>query len=138
MRAREMYDRHADLVATDPEYAPVYGVKERCVLNSSKYFHVVDGLPSDIMHEILEGVLPLHLKVMLRKFVLDEKRFTLDERNRWIHGFAFGASDFRNKPSLLKNLNASDCPIRQSGIVSETFLVMLKSNFNFKNNYMYY
>ncbi len=73
MRSREMYDRHAALATTDPESASIYGVKKMSGLNSSKYFHVVDGLPSDIMHAILEGVLPLHLKVMLKKFVLDEK-----------------------------------------------------------------
>ncbi len=110
-----MYNRHAALVTADPESASVYGVKTQSELNNSKYFHVVDGLPSDIMHDILEGVLPLHLKVMLRKFVIEEKRFTIDELNRRIHGFAFGANDSRNKPSLLKNLNASDNPIRQSG-----------------------
>jgi hypothetical protein len=58
-------------------------------MNNSKYFHVVDGLPSDIMHDILECVLPLHFKVMLRKFVLEEKKFTIDELNTQIHGFAF-------------------------------------------------
>jgi hypothetical protein len=46
------------MVSTDP--ASVYGVKAQSELNNSKYFHVVDGLPSDIMHDILEEVLPLH------------------------------------------------------------------------------
>lgn len=65
MRSRDMYDRHAALVSTDPASVSVYGVKAQSELNNSKYFHVVDGLPSDIMHDILEGVLPLHFKVML-------------------------------------------------------------------------
>lgn len=118
MRSREMYDRHANFAATDPESATVYGVKARSELNSSKYFHVVDGLPSDIMHDILEGVLPLHFKVMLKVF-LDKKMFTLDELNRRIQGFPFGPNDSRNKPSLIKNLSASDCTVRQSGIIPE-------------------
>lgn len=135
MRSREMYDRHAALVSTDPESVSVYGVKAQSELNNSKYFHVVDGLPSDIMHDILEGVLPLQFKVMLRKFVVEERRFTIEELNRRIQGFAFGTNDFRNKPSLLKKITASDCPIRQSGIVPDKFLVMFnKSNFNFENN----
>ena len=117
MRTREMYDRHAVLVSSDPESASVYGVKRQSALNNSKFFHVVNGLPSDIMHDILEGVLPLHVNVMLRKFIMDEKYFTLDELNRRLHSFSFGANDFRNKPSLLRNLNASDCQIRQSGLL---------------------
>ena len=39
-------------------------VSRQSALNNSKFFHVVDGLPSDIVHDILEGVLPLHVKVM--------------------------------------------------------------------------
>jgi hypothetical protein len=131
MRSRKMYDRHAAMVSTDPESASVYGVKAQSELNNSKYFHVVDGLPSDIMHDILEGVLPLHFKVMLRKFIVEEKRFTINELNRRIQGFAFGTSDYRNKPSLLKNITASDC---QSGIVPNKSLIWFKSNFNFENS----
>ena len=48
---------------------------------------------------------------------MDEKYFTLDELNRRLHSFSFGANDFRKKPSLLKNLNASDCQIRQSRLL---------------------
>ena len=115
MRSRSMYDRHAEMASTDPESATVYGVKARSELNNSKYFHVVDGLPSDIMHDILEGVIPLHLKVMLRKFV-EEKILSLDELNTRIHGFGYGPNDCKNKPSLCKNLTASDVSMRQSGI----------------------
>ncbi len=77
-----MYDQHAALATTDPESVSIYGVKTKSGLNNSKYFHIVDGLPPDIMHDILEGALPLHLKVMLKKFVLDEKMFALDELNQ--------------------------------------------------------
>lgn len=115
MRSREMYDRHAAFSRIDPNSASIYGVKTQSLLNCSKYYHVVDGLPSDIMHDILEGVLPLHLKVMLRKFIFKEKMFTLDELNRRIKGFPYGPNDFRNKPSLLKNLTLSDYNMRQSG-----------------------
>ena len=134
MRSRKMYDQHAAMVSTDPESASVYGVKAQSELNNSKYFHVVDGLPSDIMHDILEGVLPLHFKVMLRKFIVEEKIFTFNELNRRIQGFAFGTSDCRNKSSFLKNITASDCHIRQSGIVPVKSLIWFKSNFNYENS----
>jgi hypothetical protein len=35
--------------------AKVYGVKRSSMLNMSKFFHVVDGLDLDIMHDQLEG-----------------------------------------------------------------------------------
>ena len=118
MRTREMYDKHANMVACDPESASVYGIKSKSALNTSMYFHAVDGLPSDIMHDILEGVLPLHVKVMLKKFISVEKRFTLDELNGRIAKFPFGVTDYRNKPSLQRNLN----DMRQSGIALYLFL----------------
>ena len=79
MRTRRSYDQQAELVSSDPESAAVYGIKKESILNSLKHFHVVGGLPSDIMRDMLEGVIPLHVKAMLRKFVLEEKRFSLEE-----------------------------------------------------------
>ena len=40
-----------------PEYHTTYGVNSQSVLNRSRYFHVVDGLSPDIMHDVLEGSL---------------------------------------------------------------------------------
>jgi hypothetical protein len=45
------------LVKEDPAMAKVYGVKWSSLLNQSKFFHLVDGLDLDIMHEQLEGEL---------------------------------------------------------------------------------
>ncbi|XP_028418042.1 uncharacterized protein LOC114542794 isoform X2 [Dendronephthya gigantea] len=114
MRSRENYARQVDLVSTDPESASVYGVKKNSALNASKYFHVVDGLPSDIMHDILEGVLPFQIKVMLRKFIMVDKFFTLDQFNHALSAFPYGVCDIKNKPSLVKNVNLSDYHLRQS------------------------
>ena len=52
---------------------------------------------------------------MLRKFV-EEKILSFDELNTRIHGFAYGPNDYKNKPSLCKNLTASDVSMQQSGI----------------------
>ena len=66
------------------------------------------------MHNILEGVISLHFKVMLRKFV--KKILSLDELNTRIHVFGHGPNDYKNKPSLFKNLTASDVSMQQSHI----------------------
>ena len=115
MRTCESYSRQTDLVAADPASSSVYGVKRNSSLNFSKFFHVVGGLPSDIMHDILEGVLPLHMKVMLRKFIMKDKFFTLDQLNEKLSKFPFGTCDIRNKPSLIKNVTLTDYHLRQSG-----------------------
>ena len=45
--------------------ATCYGINMESILNSSTYFHVIDGLPPDIMHDVLEGALPYEIKLML-------------------------------------------------------------------------
>ena len=54
MRIRGGYNQKAAFVANDPASASVYGVKKQSISNHSNLFHVVDGLPSDIMHDMLE------------------------------------------------------------------------------------
>lgn len=115
IRTVDGYNRQAKLVSDDPESAKLYGVKGNSVLNKSKYFHVVGGLPSDIMHDILEGVLPLHVKAMLNKFVFQDKFFTLEQLNKQLARYPYGQSDSANRPSPIKNLNITDRHMNQSG-----------------------
>jgi hypothetical protein len=117
MRTRQGHTNQTMLVETDPECSSAYGVKRQSALNDSKFFHVVDGLPSDIMHDILEGVLPRHVKIMLKKLIHEEKMFTLQELNNRISKFPYGLSDSTNKPSSINNLNTADGHLKRSGIL---------------------
>ena len=117
MRTRQGHSNQTMLVETDPECTRAYGVKRQSALNNSKFFHVVDGLPSDIMHDILEGVLPRYVKMMLRKFIHGDKMFTLQELNNRISRFPYGLSDMTNKPSAINNLSTIDGHLKQSGML---------------------
>ena len=47
----------------------VYGVNGLALLNTLQYFSGVSGaLLRDIIHDVLEGVLPLEMKLMLKVF----------------------------------------------------------------------
>ena len=59
LRTRCGHDQHCALVTEDPFLAMIYDVKSNSILSQSKFFRVVDGLDPDIMHDQLEGVLPL-------------------------------------------------------------------------------
>ncbi len=98
----------------DPDLASVYGVKRNSILNQSKFFHVVDGLDPDIMHDQLEGVLPLTVKLMLKHFIKVDKYVTLDMLNHRIKAFNYGSADGNSelKPVILSNDSGS---ISQSG-----------------------
>jgi hypothetical protein len=95
----------------------VYGVKSNSILNQSRFFHVVDGLDPDIMHDQLEGVLPLTVKLMLKHFIQVDKYLTLDMLNHRIKAFNYGSADGTNKPSELKPtiLSNDSGSISQSG-----------------------
>lgn len=55
LRTRAGHNRHCQLVQADPTLASTYGVKRASILDQSQYFHVVDGLDLDVMHDQLEG-----------------------------------------------------------------------------------
>jgi hypothetical protein len=94
-----------------------YGVKRASALNQSTFFHVVDGLDLDIMHDQLEGVLPLEVKMLLQRYVQEEKILTLDTVNERIINFEYGVVDRKNRPSPLKQqvLNTNSATISQTG-----------------------
>ena len=67
--------------------ASTYGVKRASILNQSLFFHVVDGLDLDVMHDQLEGVLPLEIKLLLKKYIKEEEYITLGTLNERIRTF---------------------------------------------------
>ena len=78
LRTRESHNRHCEMVTKDPSLFPAYEIKRASVLNQSRYFHVVDGLDLDIMHDQLEEVLPLETKMLLRKVIQVDRVITLE------------------------------------------------------------
>lgn len=69
------------------------------MLNTSRFFHVVDGIVPDLMHDILEGTLQLNMKWLLKHLILDEKMFSLDALNGRMQSFDYGMADSSNKPT---------------------------------------
>ena len=60
---------------------------------------MVDGLPADAMHNILEGVLQYECKEMLNVFIYEQKYFTLQQLNDRMKCFDYGYYNDKNKPS---------------------------------------
>jgi len=48
-------------------------------LNTSKYFHIIDGLVPEAMHDILEGSLQYEVKELLKHCINTENYFTFDQ-----------------------------------------------------------
>jgi len=87
------------------------------LLNSSRYFHVVDGLAPDIMHDILEGSLQFEVKELLKHCIQTEAYFTLEELNTVIEEFPYVLSDKATRPAKISptTLASSDHSVKQKG-----------------------
>lgn len=74
------------------------GVKCDSTLNSLINFHTIDNNVFDIMHDLLEGIVPMCIKWTLNYYIT-AKTFDIKELNKRINNYRYGAIEYRNKPS---------------------------------------
>ena len=118
MRSRQTHDTYCARLngPTSEHIATTYGISKTSALNLSRYFHVADGLPPDCMHDILEGLLPYVVKMMLLRFVTECHYFHLDDLNHRISSFPFGPIE-SSRPSSISSVSlcSNDKTLKQSG-----------------------
>ena len=129
LRTPESYDYHCSLVAGSLAEADsiTYGINYKSALNKLEDFHVCNNqLPQDVMHILLEGVIPYSMKAMLQSFVNVKCYFTIDFINQRISSFKFSWSECRSRPSQMSsNILHDDDNIHQSGIMVTTYVMNL-------------
>jgi hypothetical protein len=119
LRTPSAHDYHCSLLSgplADTD-SVTYGINYSSTLNNLAHFHVANNqLPQDIMHILLEGVLPYTLKLMLNSFISTKKYFSIDFLNDRITCFTFSRSEARDKPCplLARNLQP-DGKLHQEG-----------------------
>jgi len=76
------------------------GIQENCALHSSRYFHCTNNFVFDPMHDILEGIAPMELKLVLHYYsTCDDYNFKIDMFNNRVNIFQYGLPENKNKPS---------------------------------------
>lgn len=75
-----------------------FGIKHRSVLNDLTHFKIFENFSADVMHDILEGVGPLEIKLFL-KYIIKEKILSLEEINNRLKSFNLGYNEMCNKSS---------------------------------------
>lgn len=93
--------RNEDFFNSLPEILPnssYYGIKQQSILNDLKYFNLGNIYAVDIMHDILEGVAQLEIKLIIT-YLVSEKILSLREINQRIFSFNYGSIDQCTKPS---------------------------------------
>ena len=79
-----------------------YGINRRAALEELSYFSVVCALPHDIMHDLMEGVIPHEIKFLLNNCVTDGL-FELSQLNDRISAFDIGYTEVGDKPALIND-----------------------------------
>lgn len=102
LRTPEAHDEQAKRIEQMPHLAPVYGFKGQCSLNQLQHFHVIHGLPFDIAHDILEGLVPEVIGNVICSLVFDG-HINLETINERILSFPFAESEKNNKPQPFSN-----------------------------------
>lgn len=83
-RTLHTHNRQVQEVRRDPSVAKQYSVKGGCVLTDSlEHFHVVCGYPPNILHDLLEGIVPVELSLCISDLI-SKKYFTLETLNHAI------------------------------------------------------
>lgn len=97
LRTSENYEEDCSNLNSDDNN--MHRIKFKSVINDLKYFKFYDCISVDIMHDILEGVAQLQIKLFLKALV--EERKSLQVVNSRIHSFNYGLIEMPKKPSKI-------------------------------------
>lgn len=100
----------------------LYGLNHNSFLNELKYFYVICGLPPDIMHDLLEGVIPLMICEFLL-YAIRKKFVTLNQVNYVLQNFNYGHNEIADKPSIIQLQHLTNMSLRQSA--SQKWLIFV-------------
>ncbi len=100
LRTRASYDEQAAIVAENPHLDTLYGIKGKSPLNELQYYHIIDGLPHCLAHDLFEGVGPTVFELVVKKLIT-LGFFTLEQFWARVENFPYMGSDLANRPSVV-------------------------------------
>ncbi len=98
LRCKNNYDYHLQAVEENAANANIYGVRKACALQSLPLFDVITSFPPDIMHDLMEGVIPITIQLLLQ-YLRDANIISCDMFNDKLRDVKI--SHIENKPCLL-------------------------------------
>ena len=116
MRSTASHREHCKSISgvNGSHYSKTYGINAYSNLLDVKYFSLFNGgLPHDCMHDLLEGVGPKEVKLLLTHCI-SAKYFTLNDYNEVLNNFNYGYSDNDKPVPILATSFAKDGPLRSS------------------------
>ena len=133
------YNTHLQAVKSYSVNKAIFGINKSCSLERLPYFNVIESFPPDLHHDILEGVVPLLLKLTIQKLI-ESKIINLSQLSYEIKTFPFGFHDSRNVPCEIRSHSFSSnghlsgkasenrCLFRNLPIIIVNYLSILRDN----------
>ncbi|CAF2058078.1 unnamed protein product [Rotaria magnacalcarata] len=109
-----------------PSGKSMYGINEASTLSFISSFHPITSLPPDLMHDVLEGVMPKLASCLLHS-MMSSRLCTSSQICQMINKFTYGNNDKRNRPFALKEKDISEKNIR--GKAMEKYCLFLNLPF---------
>lgn len=116
-RSKENYEEAIRIIENSDyiDYKKTMGIREACVLNELKFFHIIDNLNVDIMHDLCEGTVQTVLYNFF-DFIISKKIISENEIISKITFYNYGVLNRHCVPSRLsltkKNLNQNASQIK--------------------------
>lgn len=60
-RTKDQHTLHVQTAVSSPDHPHCYGVKQCALSEKLEHFHVTSGYPPDVLHDLLEGIVPVEL-----------------------------------------------------------------------------
>jgi hypothetical protein len=105
MRTRVSYDTAVSQLNLPGHIWSETGIKRGCILNQLNHFHVTTNMCVDSMHDLLEGVAPYELSLILEQLRI-AGFITLDQLNTAVIGFDYGLADVGSRPPEINSLTS--------------------------------
>jgi len=122
VRNKEVHTYHLDALQSNAANGPVYGVLNRCPFLDLPYFDVTKAFVPDIMHDMLEGVIPHLMHKLLHKSVR-EKAVTIDVLNKRLDSVSKCTND-RPNAFTTRNLGPSGNVVGSASQKWQLFLIL--------------
>lgn len=105
-RNLEQHLQQCNVISNAPQalkdhYKTAYGINRKSILCEFPNFDIFKQTPPDVMHVLLEGVIPLTLQALIKHFI-NTKQTTLIEINNGIKNFLYGYMEEKDKPNFIR------------------------------------
>ena len=104
LRTEKGYNNNIKSIEQDSKFSSVYVIKKNSCWHQLKYYHVINGLPADLAHDVFDCI----------SFFCKNDTFSLEFLNNQISLFDFTKRDRRNKPQPLKIISSQNFKIKQT------------------------